>query len=95
MAIDFNTPKTNFDPSSELSPKPHPKVYFSHPERIRVLVLSVTLILSIVSALMSSYSISRIYKPKPIIVQCDPSVVENVRQISEKMNKISLDKDEK
>ena len=83
MAIDFNTPNPIVVDTSTGQSK---KAFF--------LYLGASM-LSISSLLLSVWSISKKYTPKPIVIECDPSVIQDIRTISEKMNQIELDKDKK
>ena len=90
MPIDFNTPDpliTQFNDQLGLEPAPTQKGV----SRGVFLLLFLAVVLSSISLSFSYRYIGYISAKSPIIIQCDPSVQEDLRQINLKMQQINRD----
>lgn len=90
MPIDFNTP----DP---LIAQPNRQEEYEHGQAPKgaskgvFILLSLAVLLSSVSLFFSYRNIGNISVKSPIIIQCDPSVQEDLKQINLKMQQINTD----
>ena len=97
MPIDFNTPNPKKQDRAELPNGVPSEVLFTVAQPPSVIsamsaaVLSISLVLSGVSLLFSYKNIVHMSAKSPIVIQCDPSVQQDLKEINLKMQQINKD----